>query len=1035
MAGAGAVAGWLCGVRFAVRGLWWRRGLSAAVLAVAALVIGIAAAGPIYDRAAKQSVLQSTLRGAPANEVGLEVAGSGSVGGLIGPLRAHLRGAHADLYGTAVTARELSYDGPLGCAVGVPSVGSGCNAPVAGMVVARDGAFAHLRIVGGRLPARAGEVVASVGFLTANGLRVGDRLAPSGPTFTIVGSWQADESDPYWFGRPYFAGLGPGGEGADPYQDALFTMPATLSLLPAYVVIDLPLTVSRVRVGDAAHLRTAVSTLQALSGGAFADLAAPVSTLLPAVLTAAAANEHSLGTPILLIVLQLVLLCGLVLIGAVRAAAEARGPEVALAALRRAPRAAVVVFGLAESVLLVPLALPLGLLAAWVAARGLAAGQLLAGTPVVLPLDALWAALVAVAGSVAATVWIGLRIVRRPPSAQWRRATQRSGGRSWWVDALVVAVAVGALVWLLVSGGLKGLSGQQASRAGAFALLAPALLALAVAMAGSRLLPAASRALYGFTRRRGASGFLAVRQIARRPTTLTATVLLTVALALASFAISAATVATTNRHAVAGTSVGAATVVEVTVPRGVDLAAAVDRADPTGRSAMAVTTAVSTNSRLLIGVQPSRFAGVAYWRSDFARGVSPTVVARRLNVPGLHVVTVTGTQLALDLRVAGLRGAPVIRPAVTLTGPSGPISVTGPPLPADGAKRVVVDVPDCRAGCRLTGVGVQREDQGITNLAGTLTVTGLAQRSVASAPWAPVPGALAGGAGGWRVQHADAGTSALATKAGALAYTFDLPWQDQPQIAPHDLPAALPAAVSFPVPNQSPTPITGFDGQSLAIVPTTDAVALPRVGAAGALVDRTLALRAAGPGMSEQNEVWLAAGADPAILRRIAAAGISLGADQTIGGADASLAHQGPPLALALFRVGAVLAAILALLGTGITVALTARRRAFELSALRVMGLSRRVLWRSLAVEQTTLLGYGALLGVGTGLVAALAALPSVPEFVQPPTSPPLLFSPPYLLVVGIAAGIAAVIVLASTVGSAVLVRSAGPERLREYVP
>src|SRR5262249_60399712 len=44
-----------------LQGLWWRRGFSASVLVVGALVIGAAVLGPLYARAAGESTLRDEL--------------------------------------------------------------------------------------------------------------------------------------------------------------------------------------------------------------------------------------------------------------------------------------------------------------------------------------------------------------------------------------------------------------------------------------------------------------------------------------------------------------------------------------------------------------------------------------------------------------------------------------------------------------------------------------------------------------------------------------------------------------------------------------------------------------------------------------------------------------------------------------------------------------------------------------------------------------------------------------------------------------
>jgi hypothetical protein len=73
----------------------------------------------------------------------------------------------------------------------------------------------------------------------------------------------------------------------------------------------------------------------------------------------------------LLITAQLLVPVWLLLFLAVRDAAEARGPEIALAKLRGYGPWRSIVFGLSESVLLLGLALPVGVLAGWAATAAL----------------------------------------------------------------------------------------------------------------------------------------------------------------------------------------------------------------------------------------------------------------------------------------------------------------------------------------------------------------------------------------------------------------------------------------------------------------------------------------------------------------------------------------------------------------------------------------------------------------------------------------------------------------------------------------
>ena len=61
-------------VRLALRGLWARAGLSAALLAVATFAVGVGAAGAIYLRAAGESLLAQNLRSASSHTAGLHVS-------------------------------------------------------------------------------------------------------------------------------------------------------------------------------------------------------------------------------------------------------------------------------------------------------------------------------------------------------------------------------------------------------------------------------------------------------------------------------------------------------------------------------------------------------------------------------------------------------------------------------------------------------------------------------------------------------------------------------------------------------------------------------------------------------------------------------------------------------------------------------------------------------------------------------------------------------------------------------------------------
>src|SRR6476646_6695050 len=69
--------------------LWWRRGASIAVLAVALTAMLTAVVGPMYAGAAAESTLRQVLTDAPANDAGLHVGTSADV--TVDPLSPILR--------------------------------------------------------------------------------------------------------------------------------------------------------------------------------------------------------------------------------------------------------------------------------------------------------------------------------------------------------------------------------------------------------------------------------------------------------------------------------------------------------------------------------------------------------------------------------------------------------------------------------------------------------------------------------------------------------------------------------------------------------------------------------------------------------------------------------------------------------------------------------------------------------------------------------------------------------------------------------
>ena len=1010
-----------------LQGLWFRRWVSLAVLAVASLVVGAAVTGPLFLRAAQESVLRDTLTQGVTSGRGVSDFYSGPVSD--DPVRQVQerdveklaeRPTLARLLGPPVSALQTTLGG----------VEPGADGEPVGLAW-REGVCAHVRMVTGTCPDQPGTVMVTAATSALESWPAGRSLDLRAQRVTVVGTYvPLDPTGDFWGGHPYFVAYagaggpaygGPTGSNLDTVFGTQATVEAQGRQVSTQAVVDRQLDLGRIRVTDVAPLEAElVSWTDVDPSGVEGD------TALAVVLLQARTVVDALTLPVLVVEAQLLVLCWLVLFLVVANAAEARGPEVALAKLRGVGVGATVAFGLLDTLLLVVLAVPVGFGLAWAWTVALARSQLAPGVPVILTAAAGWAAAGAGAGAVVGAVLATSRTLRRPVVEQWRRASRRVRARSWLVDAAVAVVAVVGLVTLL------GPTTSGAA-AGPLALVAPSLVILLAALVGSRVLPGLCRAAYGPTRRRGwVASLLAVRQLGRRPSTLRLALLLTVAFGLVVFGVDAWSVARHNAHDRAWTEVGAAQVLTVSVPPGADLGALVDRIDPTGGEVTAVSTATDytrTPSLQLLGVQPDRFARVAFWRSDL--GPAPLAdLTARLTSTDAPPVLLTGDRLRVDVDVPTMTadGAPllvadVVQPSA-LGGSTelvlGPVGV--------GHRTLEAALPCADKTCRLAGVELRRPGSTLSPFRGTVGLTGLQVHTAGG--WQDQPAAVRT-PGGWRPVLTGAGPATSGS--GGTVLQVEAGLADSPvwQVADH--PAALPALVAAGVSPGARTASAGLGSRPLPLAPVAVTAALPGAGDRGVAVDRDLAMRAAEGAVARDVEtVWVAPAAVARVPQQLDAAGVTVLGTSSADALAEVYGRQGPQLALLLFLAGASLAALLAGGGAALTLHLNGRRRTYELAAMVALGLRRRTLLASLYLEQGLLVALGVVVGTAAGLVAATLALPAIPEFSDGPTAPPLRFDVqvgPVALAVGVA-----VLVLALTVAtsSASLVRSADVDQLRE---
>lgn len=948
-----------------VRGVRYRAGRSLVVFALAVVATAAVVLVPAYTLAAERSALTDQLRARPPAELGLTFTGTD-------PDRV-----------AAVASRLLRRAPRLAAVTGHRWSGGAGRVTVASVagtpratVLHRSGLCRRLRLVAGHCPSDPGLLV-EAGTARRYGLSVGDAVrfaaADDDPAGTPAGAYRhriagvyrlPDTGSAYWWGGGRF-----GTAGAEPL---LSTDPGVLAapgLSDRSAEVDVEVLPDRVRPADAAALRSATS---AAVPAVAADGDVALRTRLPAALAAAAADRAAILSSVPVVVVPLVLLCWFVLYLAVAAVTEERGPEIALAALRGFGTAGAARFGLAETVLVIVAATPVGLLAGLGGTELLALLVLAPGTHVALSVPILAAVGVAVLGAVGAAAVAARRTVRAAPLALLRRVPARGRWRANLVEGAAAALAAAALYQVL------------SDPRSALGLLAPPLLALVVGLAVARLIAllagrgreesSAGRRHGGGARRTRPYRLLAAAQLARRPLAQRLVLAVTVAVSVLTFAVLATDVAAHDRDGYARETVGASAVYTVRAASARQLVDAVRRVDPDGTAAMAVMQTrvhYGDGALTVLAVDSARLPATATW-------------------PGRDAAALRG----LAARLPGTAAAPLrVRGALAATvraeQPPAGLSLTARIVDADGTVRAVrlgtvragrhayrAALPGC-GGCRLAGLGLTRTggDGGTARLA----VTGLADAGGA------LPAGL-GAPGRWRVT--DGAGARLSTSDGLV-----LDWDGGPDsgvvLGDASVPRRLPAVLAGPAPADDPH-ADRFEFPALGGTPLPFTVLdrdrrIPRAGTPAVLTDldalqRLLAVSpdavsATVPGY----QVWAAPDAGADLPARLAAAGVPVTRTDTLAAASDRLSRQAPGLALRLYLVAGVAAVLLALGAVALSGYTGARARRYETAALAVAGVPAGQLRRAVRTEYRVLLGVPLVAGLLAGGAGAVLLLPVLP--------------------------------------------------------
>jgi hypothetical protein len=470
--------------------------------------------------------------------------------------------------------------------------------------------------------------------------------------------------------------------------------------------------------------------------------------------------------------------------------------------------------------------------------------------------------------------------------------------------------------------------------------------------------------------------------------------------------------------------VGAPTVLTVAPDPGTDLAAVVDRIDPSGRSASAVVS-FNSGSTVVLGVQPDRFARVAHW--DAVGVGDPGSLLSALQPPAPGPLILEGHRVRARVSTGALEptGVELVLDVVA-TGGSSPTPIDFGALGrAHTDYTRVADLTGCPCVVRdlqMSPAGGRSVPQG-----GELTLHSLEVDD--GSGWTPITGADQPG----RWTDLEDQQVEITGDASGLHWSFFAPKAQPPTLTTHDRPEPLPAVVSAALAGGDATVHAGgLDARDLEFSVVARPTTLPVAPADGIVTDLTYAARAAYGNIGPSTpQVWVRG--DPAPIRAgLAREHIPVIDVQTSAALDDELSRQGPGLASVLFLADAAAAAILAALAAILSLSAAARRRRYEYAALAATGASSRTLFNALALEQVVVVGFGALLGIGAGLAATAIAIGSVPEFVTAPADQLLRHQPPPLLLGLVLGGGFVLLLAAALLAASALLRSVSAEQLRE---
>jgi hypothetical protein len=1073
-------------MRVLLAGLWARRGLNSAALLVTVLAIAASVLAPMYGRAAAEHLLDARISEREAYSTGLTLHDASLPAGPApaaedGPFQAPdpmslVRDAAEQVDGPGVDR----FWGPahpwLLDQGGVLLVD---HRPFTAPLYWRAG-MCSLAAVAGRCPHAAGETLVQETMARSLGVGAGDTITldfhdkytrhTGGEahevtrarrlTLRVVGTYRIDDpGSTAWFDASRFTGIAnlsvpqsSRSSGSNPSTPALLVAPPTMTSQTFVGGVDRPIDTAAVDLSTMPAVERAAEAYvqRSLSVGdgsqaSFFDLASVFAQVRA---------EHTLLSRIILAaVAPLVVLTLLLLFALVSAAATIRRPYVALAKLRGHSPWQVLRFAVAEPFAVVAVATPVALALALGAARLVTRVWLSADTPVVLGATAVVSLVVVALASLLAALLAAISVIREPLRTALSSPTRSQGAsRSGLVlRSAVVAVAVAAVLQLLTSG-------DQSSQL--LALLAPLFIALAVAVAGAVLLRLVTRwwvrrtALTG-----GTPGYLASRRLGRRSDLANLMVPLLLAVSVITFAGSASADSSDWRVSRARAEVGAAATYLADASPG-RLLRLTRQLDPAGEH---LAAAVVDNSGDEMGrrvyVDTSRLASVAAWDHSWS-DVPLSRLQEELEPHGRRI-SFSGREISLALQDVHLTSAgdddrELWLEYVDDQGEQRAMQLgvlrNGP------AQTLRADLFGCRKRCLVEQLYLAGSGQSVSDAQGSLTLTGVAVDGHA-VDWRLTD------RGAWRparpfpVSMVDPPLTLTPGQAGLTlrVYLRRLPGADAAgmamvsgyaRITPATTPEVAPVLATAttraePVPSAGSSLVrhypsgtvvgTALDGEEVPVRVVARVNALPVMGAVGSLGDLETSLVEFQPPPDAVPvvELWTDGDTPPALLRALRKHGVGLTPLARVDDVLAGLRSDGFSTGLRLFLLVGVVTLLLAVLGVFVSSVIQARWRAYEVAALRVVGVSRRTILRGSLLEHAVTFGLAVLLGLVSAYLSLRLVLPSISLGEAGEFDPVPVYATSWPVIAGVGAGLFVLAVAIALVVSRRITRMGRPATLR----